>query len=93
VLQPLQWESGESKVPYVADDDHQVDVRYAPCVAPWIVEQTGKAPEADGSVVVTHRVADPRWLVRHVLQYAGDATVEDPHYRGMVREAAERLTV
>lgn len=35
-------------------------------------------PERDGSAVVRHRVADPGWIVRHVLQYAGDAVVEEP---------------
>lgn len=32
----------------------------------------------DGSVVLTHRVADPDWLVRHVLAYAPDAEVLEP---------------
>jgi predicted DNA-binding transcriptional regulator YafY len=54
-------------------------VRYSPRIARWIVERAVPAERADdGSVVVRHRVADPRWIVRHVLQYAGEAVVEEP---------------
>jgi predicted DNA-binding transcriptional regulator YafY len=92
VLRTLEWDAGDISMPFAADEDERVDVRYAPGIARWITERTGKQPERDGSVIITHRVADPRWLVRHVLQYAGDATVEDESYREKIRAAAERLT-
>ncbi|MFW6202535.1 MAG: helix-turn-helix transcriptional regulator [Gemmatimonadota bacterium] len=45
----------------------------------------------DGGVVVRHRVADPRWLVRHVLQYGPNAEVLEPEeLRGLVAAAAVR---
>lgn len=76
--------------PYSASDDIEVIVRYSPRIARWIVERAAVSQrEADGSVVVRHRVADPRWIVRHVLQYAGEAVVEEPDQaRGWVRTAA-----
>jgi predicted DNA-binding transcriptional regulator YafY len=77
--------------PYVADKDHEVEVRYAPNIARWIAERTGEARDADGSIVLKHRVADSRWLVRHVLQNAGDAVVEAGEFRKAVLAAAERL--
>jgi predicted DNA-binding transcriptional regulator YafY len=78
--------------PFLAEHDAQVTVRYSPNIARWIAERTARAPERDGSIVVQHRVADPRWIVRHVLQYAGDAVIEDDReYRRLVRESAARL--
>jgi predicted DNA-binding transcriptional regulator YafY len=64
--------------PYMPGDDMEVRVRYSPRVARWITEHTAVRAEDDGSVIVRHRVADPRWIVRHVLQYGGDAVVEEP---------------
>lgn len=64
--------------PYMAGDDIEVAVRYSPRVARWIAERTASYAEDDGSVVVHHRVADPRWIVRHVLQYGGEAVVDGP---------------
>lgn len=64
--------------PYMGGDDVEVSVRYSPRVARWIEERTDAHAGEDGSVVVRHRVADPRWIVRHVLQYGGDAVVEGP---------------
>ncbi|HEX2167552.1 MAG TPA: WYL domain-containing protein [Longimicrobiales bacterium] len=64
--------------PYVAGDDIEVSVRYSPRVARWIAERTAAYPERDGSVTVRHRVADPRWIVRHVLQYGGEAVIAAP---------------
>jgi predicted DNA-binding transcriptional regulator YafY len=47
----------------------------------------------DGSVRVRHRVADARWIVRHVLQYGGAAVIERPATaRRWVADAARRLT-
>lgn len=64
--------------PYMAGEDIEVAVRYSPRVARWIAERTPSYAEDDGSVVVRHRVADPRWIVRHVLQYGGEAVVDEP---------------
>lgn len=79
---------------YHAEEDVPTTVRYSGRVARWIVEQHGAAPEPDGSVVVEHSVADPGWIVRHVLRYGGEARVEAPaEVRRWVRQAATRMTV
>ncbi|MBR9990556.1 MAG: WYL domain-containing protein [Gemmatimonadetes bacterium] len=64
--------------PYMAGDDVEVSVRYSPVVARWVMERTAASAHDDGSVMVRHRVADPRWIVRHVLQYGGEAVVDEP---------------
>lgn len=77
-----------------------VEVRYAPAVARWIRERVASDPswatllvdQDDGSVVATHRVADPAWLVGHVLQYGPDAEVlSPPDVRGRVAAVAARV--
>ena len=75
-----------------ADDEIEVEVRYGARVARWLIERgEGEAAE-DGSVVVRHAVADPGWVVRHVLQYGADAEVlGPPEVRAMVRNAAEGI--
>jgi len=80
---------------YHADDDVQVHVRYSPRIASWLLERrivvAGTRP--DGSVVVRHDVADPGWLIRHVLQYGPDAEVLDPpELRQAVADVLSRLT-
>jgi predicted DNA-binding transcriptional regulator YafY len=78
--------------PFVAADDMHVDVRYSPRIARWIAERTAVEEADDGTVVVRHRVADPRWIVRHVLQYGGEAVVEEPPAaRRWVNGAATRI--
>ena len=75
-----------------ADDEVEVAVRYGPRVARWLVERGEGERAEDGSVVVRHPVADPGWVVRHVLQYGPDAQVLEPReVRAMVRNAAERI--
>ncbi|HEX6560297.1 MAG TPA: WYL domain-containing protein, partial [Longimicrobiales bacterium] len=78
---------------YAADQHDEIEarVRYSPRVARWIAEQNGGQLEVDGSIVVVHRVADPDWLVRHVLQYGGEAVVETPELRRVVAERAAAL--
>jgi len=78
---------------YRADSDtEEVVVRYAPRIARWIEEQGTVERAEDGSVLVRHRVSNPRWLVGHVLQYGADAEVVEPQeVRQMVREAAVRI--
>ncbi|HEX7050797.1 MAG TPA: WYL domain-containing protein [Longimicrobiales bacterium] len=77
---------------YRAEDDVEVAIRYSPRIARWLAERLACERLADGSIVVRHRVADPRWAVRHVLQYGAEAEVlEPPEVRRKVREAALRM--
>jgi predicted DNA-binding transcriptional regulator YafY len=71
----------------------EVRVRYGPRIAGWIREREPEAESlSDGGVIVSHTVADPRWIVAHVLQYGPDAEVlEPPEVREMVAASAERM--
>lgn len=83
------------------EDFTEVTVRYSPGIARWIREKPWADGEGgsgrierrdDGSLVVRHRVADPRWIVRHVLQYGPDAEVLEPEgIRERMRSAAARM--
>lgn len=77
---------------YHAEAETEVAVRYSGRVAPFLRERgEGEALE-DGGVLVRHRVADPGWLVRHVLQYGRDARVLEPDgFVDLVRAAARRV--
>lgn len=82
----------EGGSPFAFDEHEGATVRYAPTIARWVVESTDATPEPDGSVVVHHPVADPRWIVRHVLQYGGEAELlAPPELRGLVYKAARRV--
>ncbi|MGD8360167.1 MAG: WYL domain-containing protein [Gemmatimonadota bacterium] len=75
------------------DETMEVRVRYSPVVARWVAEQEAAQPAPDGSLTLTHPVADPHWIVRHVLQYGPEAEVLDPaEARGWVRGAVECWT-
>jgi len=63
---------------YFATEETEVTVRYSPRIARWITERHDAECCADGSVLVRHRVADPEWIVRGVLYYAGEAEVVAP---------------
>lgn len=77
---------------YSAENEVEVAVRYAPEIARWIAERVPCEPAEDGSVVVRHRVADARWVVRHVLQHGAMAEVLEPAtVRGMVGDVAGRI--
>lgn len=77
-----------------AEQEVEARVRYGPVIARWIAERAMVELEPDGSVVLCHRVADPRWIVRHVLQYGPDARLEIPaEFQTLVREAAARIAV
>jgi len=77
---------------YRADHEIEVRVRYSPGIARWIREKGPVEEQADGSVVVRHRVADIEWIVRHVLQYGAEAEVLEPaEVRRAVAEAAARV--
>jgi predicted DNA-binding transcriptional regulator YafY len=75
-----------------AAEEVTVSIRYFPRIARWIVERGPVVSQGDGSVVVYHRVADPRGVVRHVLQYGVDAEIlAPPEFRELVRQALERM--
>lgn len=75
---------------YRADEEIEAVVRYSPRIARWVRERGPVEELADGSVQVRLRVADPQWLVRHVLQHAPEAEVVEPvELRRQVARAAE----
>jgi predicted DNA-binding transcriptional regulator YafY len=78
---------------FIPEDSVEAVVRYSAGIAGWIKERYPDAEtRGDGSVVVRHDVADPRWLVRHVLQYGADAEVLSPaDARQAVRQSVERF--
>lgn len=61
-----------------SDHEHEVRVRYSPRIAPWIREKGPCEELEDGSVTVCFRVADPDWVMRHVLQYGPEAEILEP---------------
>jgi proteasome accessory factor C len=82
---------GEGRV-FRSDDEHEVRVRYSSRIAPWIREKGPCEDLDDGSVAVRFTVADPGWVVRHVLQYGPEAEVLEPEdVRTLVVEAAGRM--
>ncbi len=67
-------------------------VRYSPTIARWIAEREGVALADDGSLTVSHPLADTEWAVRHVFQYCGDAEVIAPATMHVaLRERIHRL--
>lgn len=78
---------------FVAPETSDVRVRYSPRIAAWIREREPQAvPQEDGSAIVVHQVADPQWLIGHVLQYAAEAEILDPpEYRELMVETVARL--
>ncbi len=76
-----------------ADQTVDVTVRYSARIARWIEESAkGSARKPDGSVEVVHPVADPGWLVRHVLYHGPDAeVVEPPAIRDLMRQRIEQV--
>lgn len=77
---------------YRAATDVEVRVRYSPRIARWVRERAaaglmGWEEEADGSLVLRHRVADPHWVVSHALTYGAEAEILEPEeLRALVRE-------
>jgi proteasome accessory factor C len=84
---PEGFEAWVAGAPYRAEKEEEVVVSYDASVAPWVREAVPVEAGEDGSVVVRHRVADRRWIVRHVLQYGGAAVAKTPR---VVREAVAR---
>ena len=72
-----------------AEGGDEVVVRYSPQVARWLAERFPDARRLEnGAVEVTHRVVEPSWLVRMVLQYGAEAEVVGPaSYREYVSRA------
>lgn len=76
-----------------ADATEQVVVRYTGWAAAWIRERGPAESDPEGGVRVTYEVADPGWIVRHVLQQGGQAEVLEPEdVRHEVARAAQRLS-
>jgi len=69
-----------------AGDFREVAVLYSARVARRIAEAGAVETLDDGSVIVRYSVADPKWIVRHVLEHGPDAMVLEPEE---VREAVE----
>jgi predicted DNA-binding transcriptional regulator YafY len=89
---PESWLAGGGQL-FRAEADLEVQVRYSPGIARWLREKGPVEEQEDGSVVIRHRVADPRWLVRHILQYGAEAEVLRPaEMRQLVAAAARRVT-
>lgn len=87
------FNEGQSVFRAAHDAIDNVTVRFSPEIARWLEERYPEAErQPDGSVVATFRVADPSWLVRHVLQYGPDAEVLAPaEYREAVSRAVTRV--
>jgi predicted DNA-binding transcriptional regulator YafY len=67
-------------------------VRYAPSIARWILERGDAEEGEDGSATLERHVADPDWVIRHVLQYGGEAElVAPPGLREKVAAAARAV--
>lgn len=79
------------------DRDQEVCVRYSPRIARWIREraywtEASVEDHEDGSLVVWHRVADPRWVVSHALQYGAEAEIVEPaDVRALAREMTRSM--
>jgi proteasome accessory factor C len=77
---------------FQADEAPEVHVRYSPRIARWIEEREEVERLDDGSVIVRHVAASPRWLVSHVLQYGAEAEVVEPEaMREVVKRAVGRM--
>ncbi|HUF74704.1 MAG TPA: WYL domain-containing protein [Longimicrobiales bacterium] len=82
---------------YHAQADRPLRVRYSARIARWIREraewESAVAEELeDGSVVLSHRAADPWWAVTQALQYGAEAEILEPaDVRALVAQVAEEL--
>lgn len=63
---------------FVSPSAERLVVRYSPRIARWIAEREEGEQGPDGSLVVSHPLADDAWAVRHVLQYGPEAEVLEP---------------
>jgi predicted DNA-binding transcriptional regulator YafY len=76
---------------FSTDGGEPVEVQYSRQVARWVAEREHAQCERDGTLVLTHDVVDTSWLVRHVLQYGGEAVVQTPGARPLIERAARQL--
>jgi proteasome accessory factor C len=77
-----------------ADETLEATVRYAPRIARWIEERGAVTRRDGGAVEVRHPVADPGWLVRHVLYHGPDAeVVGPPEMRDLLRQRVEQIRI
>lgn len=76
--------------PFHSDATATMRVRYSPHIARWIAERESQPLDDDGSITITHQVADREWAVRHVLQYGPDAEVLEP--ASLRADISQRLT-
>lgn len=76
---------------FSAEETVPVTVRYGTRIEAWIREK-GPVRDADGGgVLVDFEVADPAWIVRHVLRYGPDAELLEPDdLRELVVESLRR---
>jgi proteasome accessory factor C len=73
---------------FAATETRPVTIRYSDRVSDWIREMGPVREGSNGEVFVDYRIADPQWVVRHVLRYGPEAVVVDPgEIRGMVMES------
>ena len=86
-----EQERAASASTFASNGGKSVSVRYSARVARWIAERQNAQCEADGTLMLTYDVADMNWLVRHILQYAGEAVVETPEARRTVAALAARM--
>ena len=71
---------------FAAEGAETLTVRYGARIARWLAEREGATVAEDGSLTLTHPLADVEWAVRHVLQYGPDAEVlAPPAVRSAVR--------
>lgn len=88
---PETWLTGDGEV-FRAEDDIEVVVRYSPEIARWLRERGPVEEGDDGSVIIRHRVADRRWIIRHTLQYGGEAEILEPaELREELRRTAQQI--
>lgn len=74
------------------EDAEPLRVRYSPRIARWIAEREGAPLDEDGSLTLTHPLADESWAIRHVLQYGPEAEVlHPPRLRSAVRERLDAI--
>ena len=79
---------------YRADAETEAQVRYSADIARWMLEKGPAEGTPDGGVIVGLSVADPHWLVRHVLEHAPDAEVVEPaSLRKLVAQVSGTIAV
>lgn len=76
---------------FAARETVAVTVRYSPRVEAWVREKGPVKEAEDGGVLVDFDVADPGWVVRHVLRFGAEAEVLEPaEVRELVVSALQR---